>query len=351
MLREILELLTAAGLVTLVALPVGLLSFLLARRFAFPLLPAWRHRWCQWRVIDVILLFGMYVMLPALAGDLLERVGIYRAVFGDDALLDPTSVGAIVGGPGTSLAEAWRYDRIARRTTLAGAVAMPLFAIGFLLLRRLGNTERAVTSRRIPADIAIGVGVWLAVTPLTFLVHFLANLIAKEYGYEPDAHPLKFAKLQTPLQIGLLFLGACVVAPFYEEMIFRRALLPWASGRIARSWGLMAVAALVAWVRMNDRSLFPAPLAFVLIATILMAIIANLRRIWPRFLTRPACAIVSTATLFAAMHSAVWPTPIPLFVLGLGLGWLVSRTRTVTAAVVVHGLFNAISALSLVRNV
>ena len=130
MLREILELLTAAGLVALVAVPVGVIAFWVARRFAFPLLPAWRHRWCQWRVIDVLLLFGMYVMLPTLAGEMLERVGIYRAAFGDDALLDPTSVGAIVGGPGTSLAEAWRYDRIARRTTLAGAIAMPVFASG-----------------------------------------------------------------------------------------------------------------------------------------------------------------------------------------------------------------------------
>ena len=175
MLREILELLTAAGLVALVAVPVGVIAFWVARRFAFPLLPAWRHRWCQWRVIDVILLFGMYVMLPTLAGEMLERVGIYRAAFGDDALLDPTSVGAIVGGPGTSLAEAWRYDRIARRTTLAGAIAMPVFAVGFFLLRRLGDTERTPSTRRIPADIAVGVGVWLAVTPLTFLVHFLAH--------------------------------------------------------------------------------------------------------------------------------------------------------------------------------
>ena len=43
-------------------------------------------------------------------------------------------------------------------------------------------------------------------------------------------------------------------------------------------------------------------------------------------------AIYGTSLLFAAMHSGVWPSPIALFVLGLGLGWLAYRTRSLVGA-------------------
>jgi len=49
------------------------------------------------------------------------------------------------------------------------------------------------------------------------------------------------------------------------------------------------------------------------------------------------------------VHSSVWPSPIPLFVLGLGLGWLAMRTRGVFVPVIVHGLFNAVSAVFVLR--
>ena len=39
-----------------------------------------------------------------------------------------------------------------------------------------------------------------------------------------------------------------------------------------------------------------------------------------------------SAAFFALVHSAVWPTPIPLFFLGLGLGWLAVRTRGILRA-------------------
>ena len=44
----------------------------------------------------------------------------------------------------------------------------------------------------------------------------------------------------------------------------------------------------------------------------------------------------------ARRPSAVWPTPIPLFGLGLGLGWLAYRTRRLVAPVTLHVLFNAV---------
>ena len=50
------------------------------------------------------------------------------------------------------------------------------------------------------------------------------------------------------------------------------------------------------------------------------------------------------------IHSNVWPSPIPLFVLGIGLGWLAVRTNGVLAPVIVHGLFNAVSVVFVLRS-
>jgi membrane protease YdiL (CAAX protease family) len=40
---------------------------------------------------------------------------------------------------------------------------------------------------------------------------------------------------------------------------------------------------------------------------------------------------------------------VPLFVLGLGLGYLVARTGSILPAVVLHGFFNAVSAVLVLR--
>jgi hypothetical protein len=62
----------------------------------------------------------------------------------------------------------------------------------------------------------------------------------------------------------------------------------------------------------------------------------------PQARRRAARAIVGTSLLFANFHANVWPTPVPLFVLALGLGWLAYRTQGVAAPIVLHMLFNAI---------
>ena len=60
-----------------------------------------------------------------------------------------------------------------------------------------------------------------------------------------------------------------------------------------------------------------------------------------------AGAIYATSLLFAAAHSFAWPTPISLFVLALGLGFLVFRTQSIIGSITLHALFNSISVLVL----
>ena len=53
------------------------------------------------------------------------------------------------------------------------------------------------------------------------------------------------------------------------------------------------------------------------------------------------------ARVIGAPAIAVWPTPIPLFALGLSLGYLAYRTQSLVAPVVLHGLFNAVAGLAI----
>jgi hypothetical protein len=61
--------------------------------------------------------------------------------------------------------------------------------------------------------------------------------------------------------------------------------------------------------------------------------------------------IFAASVLFAFVHTAVWPTPIPLLVLALGLGWLASRWRNLAGPMLVHSLTNTVACVALVWEV
>jgi membrane protease YdiL (CAAX protease family) len=61
----------------------------------------------------------------------------------------------------------------------------------------------------------------------------------------------------------------------------------------------------------------------------------------------PRWPILFSATLFAAMHWTHGPDPIPLFVLGLGLGYLYRQTHRILPCIVVHLLLNLTTLLAL----
>jgi membrane protease YdiL (CAAX protease family) len=67
----------------------------------------------------------------------------------------------------------------------------------------------------------------------------------------------------------------------------------------------------------------------------------------PRSTSRAGAAIVLTSLIFAALHAAQWPAPIPLFVLALGLGVVYQRTGSLLAPICMHALFNGFSTLML----
>jgi hypothetical protein len=76
-------------------------------------------------------------------------------------------------------------------------------------------------------------------------------------------------------------------------------------------------------------------------------------QLWPREHgyrnSHPLPAIHGSSMLFAMYHTS-WPNPIPLFFLGLGLGWLLAyRPQSLLSPVVVHTLFSGVAFLVIVR--
>jgi membrane protease YdiL (CAAX protease family) len=190
------------------------------------------------------------------------------------------------------------------------------------------------------------------------------NLVSEEHQFITE---LRRADAPTTAWI-LLSFEAVLLAPIREEFVFRGLLQPWAIGR---AWGgdlMFALAAILGFVFIGDVpwALGIQPLAFV--AIVLVALLAHERFWYGRAVKVPAWwrhlfpelahsfpiqgaqirrAIVGTSLLFAMMHSRTWPDPVPLTLLGLGLGWLAWRTQSLVAPFVCHALFNAFSLMQL----
>jgi membrane protease YdiL (CAAX protease family) len=201
---------------------------------------------------------------------------------------------------------------------------------------------------------------WLGLTPLVLFVHILA-LGSYWYmtGIKPEEHPLVRLAEDNPLLLDrlLVVISVVMVAPVFEELLFRGVLQPWLA---QRTWGgvlAMAGSSILAFqasytslpkVRSGEESRLAAlqPVLFLGVALAgYLAIDFSIRSLAQR---KALSAIYGTALLFAMFHASVWPTPIPLFVLGLGLGWLAFRTQGIVGPIVVHALFNSVAVVSIV---
>jgi membrane protease YdiL (CAAX protease family) len=303
----------------------------------------------------LIVAAGLMIVLPALAVATFDRAGLSDTWFGPEPQPPADVAGAATGGPGAAAAARPARERDLGRSTAGGLAALPLLLAFFLTTRTQFRTEDAPRSRlirRLSADLAAGVVAWLVLTPVAFLVHFAATAAYAAAGGEPEEHPLTLIDPgRSPELAVLFFTSACFVAPLTEELVFRRLFLPWAIGRHYRSQVLMTVATVAAILRGSaaDQLVLLGPPAFILVVWAGLFALDRGLPVHPSYRRRVSAAVVSTAALFAAMHSSVWPSPVPLFVLGVGLGYLVARTRGVVAAAVCHGLFNAVSAVMLLR--
>lgn len=288
------------------------------------LLPPQRHRLMTWNLLDVVLVLILsYVFCPSVAFELLAWV------CGTHDL--PEHVRYLAGMP------------------LAACLQVPAALLALRLSRGIALYQVGLTRYRIRQDIVAGVLTWFVLTPLVYLVSYVTSLVFLWwYHAEPEDHPLTQIARHgglSPRDWMLFVLATMVAAPVSEELVFRGIIQRWAQ---KSEWGgdvAMTLALALAYL-VGRREHGLAPALFVL------AMVPGYFALRPRLHSGrsapgAARAIYSTALFFAAGHSAVWPTPVPLFVLGLGLGWLAYRTQSLAGPIVVHTLFNGVTAVAL----
>jgi membrane protease YdiL (CAAX protease family) len=335
---------TTSGLiVAALAAPVGLVAWSLRPRGAPPL-PRWKPWRVPWGGFEVAFAFlAVVYVLPLVLFALLNETGFYQAVYGPDF---PTSK-----AEGVDRARA--AEEAALRVLWVGVFALPL-QLGLLwgARRALYPKWRPPPGGSVATRVWLAVAAWLVLTPAVLLVHAAVNLAYREFDWHPDTHPLARLGNRPLLDQALFVLQACVVAPLVEEVTFRGLLLPWCAGRTKLPGaGVRPVTGLRPWLVMFAAGAFAAasgkPGALIFVGVLALGLAAVWR--FARAGARRTRAVYASAALFAAVHSGVWPSPIPLFLLGLGLGALALRTRGVLVPVIVHGLFNAVSVVFVLR--
>jgi membrane protease YdiL (CAAX protease family) len=307
------------------ALPVLGVWFLAKNRRLFP---PQRQRSAPWNGFEVCLVFLFtQLLVPAFRYELLNHIGFFNWLYGaaaaDSKLMD------------------------ARHALWSLAFGFLFQLAGTLIILRLCSGTRlyqlGLTSQDAGRQVVLGWLAWLLLTPPVIAVNIVAT-----WGYwlsegtSPEEHPLARLARDQPLAIdwGAILLTSMVMAPVLEELLFRRVLQGWAA---ERPWGgpiILLFAFALTTVKPSSALRDWEPALFVLLMAPWGFVVERLFRRWlrQRYLFR---ALYSTAILFAVFH--LWPTPVPLFVLGLGLGFLAYRTQNLIAPIVCHALFNGVA--------
>jgi membrane protease YdiL (CAAX protease family) len=333
---EARQMATAGAIVAAIALPAGVASWMFVRARTQPMLPACRPWRVPWTGFE---LFGAFVLVGVIVPTLVAQAGVKPIVAGLAAL--PLQLALLVIAA-RSLYPRWNPFRDPQPTEPDDWAYSP---------------PPKHAGANVPGFVAIAVVAWAVLTPLVLLFHVGVVQLFTALNWVTDEHPLTQFRGETPFDQVLFMLQACLAAPLMEEILFRGLLLPWVIGgreraagtpsppllvrSFARPWLVMAIAVLVA---ANTRK--PGPILFAaLLAFGLVIVWVTVRRG-----KRQIRAIYASSALFAAVHSGVWPSPIPLFLLALGVGYLAVRTRGVLVPFLVHGLFNAVSAVYVLRS-
>lgn len=316
--EQVGELLLAGSLTALAVLGVGFWSWRLAQRWQIALLPpakVWRSIWNGRELLLIIA--ALYLILVVCHG----------------AGMPPLE------GP-------------------LCAFLIQLTVVVFL--QRVGRGRRGHVEssgwRVYAARIALAAACWAIWTPLVYVVHVASEGVCRYYGGDTRPHPLTQIDRSNLYDVFLLIMQACVISPWFEEYLMRGLLLPWLivtplkelrkadssfslTSWVRRQWLVLSVSLLPALEGIDQGAVY-----FWVVLVIGFAVLQLLhvrhRRHWG--------AIYTAAALFALLHSEVWPSPIPLFVLGLGLGWLAVWTRGIAGPVMLHATFNLVATLHLV---
>ncbi|OWK44465.1 CPBP family intramembrane glutamic endopeptidase [Fimbriiglobus ruber] len=361
-LTQVRDMAAAAGLVAACAAPATAAVWaLVARPLGSPVFVARPRIPAAWSFFDVLFLFVLYTAFVALAVAAISATGALRHVYGPDfpavgdvRVPDPDSAGAVGSGAGSEAIQS-RARSVRQLYGMWGTTAaVPLLLLAGLGIHTLIRGEPVRWSpRNVPGNVVFGAVVWAVATPVVYAVHFAAIALVNATGGAVDEHPLALLGPGADLFDQLFFAFAvCVMTPLVEEFLFRGLLVRWAEGERYGSWVLMAGAMGLAALPGGGREQMLTATGFVAVLAVGLAAFqwsGADRRWFPLSALNTGAAVYASAAAFAAAHSGVWPSPVPLFVLGLALGVVAARTGGISGCVVAHGLFNAVSFVYLLR--
>ena len=161
--------------------------------------------------------------------------------------------------------------------------------------RRSGCEQLGLSWRRMPAMIGLSVLLYLASIPILWFYSMLYQIFLHQMGcnlYLQDVAKIFLAPASMPEKVAMYFV-AIIVAPVFEEFLFRGVLLPWMVRR-AGFW--------------------------------------------------PGVAVVSF--FFAGMHLHL-PSLLPLFILSALFCLAYARTRSLLVPIGMHACFNAVTIILL----
>ncbi len=249
-----------------------------------------RELWLRWR--------GRAAEAPTLQGPWLSGIDAVLLIAGGfvviGELLTPLLVGPVLTGVLQQLAiTSPLREGISVVSLYLALMAGPLLILGLMLRGRadLGGLQ----FRWSPMALSLRQGLkgLLMVLPLVSLVGWLQGQL---WGDPGGSNPLLELVLNSHNVPALACFGftAIVLAPLFEETIFRGALLPVAGRKLGAAGGILL-----------------------------------------------------SAAVFAVAHLSLGEL-LPLLVLGLGLGWLRWSSGRLGSCVLMHGLWNALTFANLV---
>jgi membrane protease YdiL (CAAX protease family) len=309
-------------------------------------------RAAPWSGSELLLgVFLAWLFWPAMVQATLQGVGFYRWFYGPE----------LVATAESKTADADDKRPAALRMALwPSALAAPFQVLTFPLLFSAFSGTRleqlGLTRRQLGRNLLSGLVGVLVLSPVVFATYSLIQQLyvwSGESGVERHALEMIARGHLFPSEWVLLIFTATIAAPLREELVFRGVLQPWLA---ARPWGghaaMLGAFVFAVWYRWDQLlTAWPQGVGpFAEAATpalVVLALLPVYLVVWWRSRTPVAPAIFGTALLFGFIHD-VWPTPIPLFVLALGLGLLAQRTRSLVGPIVLHSLFNGISCVQLI---
>lgn len=216
-------------------------------------------------------------------------------------------------------------------STLPPLVGLIALLLGDGAVRDLTGHDLGLDLRRLPWGFAAGLlGVVIVVPPLILLANAIEMLYRLIHYTHEAEHPLLkvLGERPAPWVTGLIVFGATVIAPLFEELLFRahiqtllRRLFYRLTTPIAAPTPMEGFPVITAEPSAPVALIAPPP--------------APRPRAWQSW-----AAIIITSGLFALVHPA-WSRPI-IFVLALCLGYAYERTGNLWVSITIHAIFNSI---------